>query len=577
MRADIRAPRVVIVDGASFQGAVDTRPGRRSAPPDLRSLADAARDVAWSTFLSRRSHPTPTFRLREPGDVSELAVAIGRLGQLDAGGPAPAPARRDGEGKRWQVVAGFRRMEALRLLQRERVLARVHPSLADDDAWALALAGPLFGEPWSPADLDAVAGQVRARLPWAEPALAARRRAAPQGARRRAAAPTPQPPRQPAPAPPPTRPPSPTAGRPRLRAERRAGRRLRGLGRAPARGATPRARAAPLPGPPPPAPREGDNDEPRRRPRPPARAPARALLRAAQGDPRLRARRATSTSTASGPPSPPRGTCWWGGCSSTASASVQPLVRGVGGLTLGADPLASAVAFASFLAGEPVDAFIVRKEPKGHGTGQWIEGRKTIPDGSRVAVLEDVITTGGSAAQGHRALPRRGAGGGGLLRAGRPAWRAGARPSRPLGVPVDALFTRTRFSGIVPAMKRFLLLALLLSALRTTSRRPPTPSTREGAWAEVRDGATRTAKLYDVLDDVAFATATWQSPAVAGRAGRAAGRVEGDARRPRRRRCSPGSGPRRPRGRSSCWPSSPTTGGPTTSPPTRAPGGSRSW
>jgi orotate phosphoribosyltransferase len=39
----------------------------------------------------------------------------------------------------------------------------------------------------------------------------------------------------------------------------------------------------------------------------------------------------------------------------------------------------------------------VRKEPKGHGTGQWIEGRKTIPDGSRVVVLEDVITTGGSA------------------------------------------------------------------------------------------------------------------------------------------------------------------------------------
>jgi orotate phosphoribosyltransferase len=76
---------------------------------------------------------------------------------------------------------------------------------------------------------------------------------------------------------------------------------------------------------------------------------------------------------------------------------LQPLVRAVGGLTLGADPLASAIALTSFLEGEPVDAFIVRKEPKGHGTGQWIEGRKTIPDGSRVAVLEDVVTTGGSA------------------------------------------------------------------------------------------------------------------------------------------------------------------------------------
>ena len=76
---------------------------------------------------------------------------------------------------------------------------------------------------------------------------------------------------------------------------------------------------------------------------------------------------------------------------------LRPLVRGVGGLTLGADPLASAIALTSSLEGEPVDAFIVRKEPKGHGTGQWIEGRKTIPDGSRVAVLEDVVTTGGSA------------------------------------------------------------------------------------------------------------------------------------------------------------------------------------
>jgi orotate phosphoribosyltransferase len=76
---------------------------------------------------------------------------------------------------------------------------------------------------------------------------------------------------------------------------------------------------------------------------------------------------------------------------------IRPLVRGVGGLTLGADPIASAIALTSFLEGEPVDAFIVRKEPKGHGTGQWIEGRKTIPDGSRVVVIEDVVTTGGSA------------------------------------------------------------------------------------------------------------------------------------------------------------------------------------
>ena len=109
---------------------------------------------------------------------------------------------------------------------------------------------------------------------------------------------------------------------------------------------------------------------------------------------------------------------------------VKPLVRGAGGLTLGADPLASAVAYTSFLAGEPVDAFIVRKEPKGHGTGQWIEGRKTIPDGSRVSVLEDVITTGGSAI---KAIERCRAEG--LVVAGCFAlvdrMEGGARPSRP--------------------------------------------------------------------------------------------------------------------------------------------------
>ena len=120
-----------------------------------------------------------TFRVRAPGDVAELAVSMGRLGQLDPVELRPLPsASAEAPAKRWQVVAGFRRMEALRLLQREQVLARAHPSLADEDAWALALAGPLFGEPWTAADLDAIAARVRAVLPWAEPVLAAARRRA---------------------------------------------------------------------------------------------------------------------------------------------------------------------------------------------------------------------------------------------------------------------------------------------------------------------------------------------------------------------------------------------------------------
>ncbi len=65
--------------------------------------------------------------------------------------------------------------------------------------------------------------------------------------------------------------------------------------------------------------------------------------------------------------------------------------RAVGGLTLGADPLVSGVAMMSEMNG-----LIIRKEPKGHGTGAWIEGPRP-PEGSVVTVLEDVITTGGSA------------------------------------------------------------------------------------------------------------------------------------------------------------------------------------
>jgi orotate phosphoribosyltransferase len=74
-----------------------------------------------------------------------------------------------------------------------------------------------------------------------------------------------------------------------------------------------------------------------------------------------------------------------------------PGIEAVGGLTMGADPLASAVSTLSYVAGPPLTAFYVRKEPKGHGTGQWIEGIKSLRPGMPVAILEDVVTTGGSA------------------------------------------------------------------------------------------------------------------------------------------------------------------------------------
>ena len=73
----------------------------------------------------------------------------------------------------------------------------------------------------------------------------------------------------------------------------------------------------------------------------------------------------------------------------------QP-IDAVGGMTLGADPLVSAVSIVSYLEQSPIPAFIVRKEAKGHGTGNYIEGLKNLPEGGRVALVEDVVTTGGT-------------------------------------------------------------------------------------------------------------------------------------------------------------------------------------
>ena len=71
-------------------------------------------------------------------------------------------------------------------------------------------------------------------------------------------------------------------------------------------------------------------------------------------------------------------------------------IKAVGGMTLGADPLVTAVSVVSFLEKEPIPAFIVRKEAKGHGTENYIEGLKNMEPGCTVALVEDVVTTGGT-------------------------------------------------------------------------------------------------------------------------------------------------------------------------------------
>lgn len=88
-------------------------------------------------------------------------------------------------------------------------------------------------------------------------------------------------------------------------------------------------------------------------------------------------------------------------------------VDAVGGLTLGADPIAYATSLASVTAPPLVRAFTVRKEAKQHGTGRLIEG--PMREGDRVVVLEDVITTGGSALRAAEAIQRAGATVSGIL------------------------------------------------------------------------------------------------------------------------------------------------------------------
>lgn len=71
-------------------------------------------------------------------------------------------------------------------------------------------------------------------------------------------------------------------------------------------------------------------------------------------------------------------------------------IVGVGGMTMGADPLVSATTVISHERGRPLNGLLVRKEAKSHGTGQYVEGMGNFSAGDNVAMLEDVVTTGGS-------------------------------------------------------------------------------------------------------------------------------------------------------------------------------------
>ena len=123
-------------------------------------------------------------------------------------------------------------------------------------------------------------------------------------------------------------------------------------------------------------------------------------------------------------------------------------VDAIGGLTLGADPIAYAISYASASSDQPLRAFTVRKEPKAHGTGKLIEG--PFKQGDHVAVIEDVITTGGSAIRAIDAV--RAAGGvvtGVLALVDRE--EGGRQTIEKAGVPVIALVTASQILNALPS------------------------------------------------------------------------------------------------------------------------------
>ncbi len=136
--------------------------------PEIRTAAPAHATGAVVLVPLEEIAPDERFRLRPEGEVPVLASSIGRLGQLEPVELRPLPGAGDG-GPRWQLVAGFRRLAALRMLMREQVLARIHESLSDEDAWAVALVQGLTGEPLAEAELLALRDRLAASgaAPWA--------------------------------------------------------------------------------------------------------------------------------------------------------------------------------------------------------------------------------------------------------------------------------------------------------------------------------------------------------------------------------------------------------------------------
>ncbi|WP_375772796.1 ParB N-terminal domain-containing protein [Archangium gephyra] len=145
------------------QGSEAPASGPSAAPPEVVEAVAPRRKghVAPAHIPLERIDEDTTFQIRPPGDLSALATDLARLGQL-----FPVDVRFKPP-DRFQIISGFRRVAALRFLKRDRVLARLHTDLSDEDALLMALASAIHASPVDPEELEALKARLEAegRLP----------------------------------------------------------------------------------------------------------------------------------------------------------------------------------------------------------------------------------------------------------------------------------------------------------------------------------------------------------------------------------------------------------------------------
>jgi ParB-like chromosome segregation protein Spo0J len=140
------------------RGTEQSESGQSAAPPEgVEAVAPRRKGhVAPAHIPLERIDEDTTFQIRPPGDLSALATDLARLGQL-----FPVDVRFKPP-DRFQIISGFRRVAALRFLKRDRVLARLHTDLSDEDALLMALAAAIHASPVDPEELEALKARLEA-------------------------------------------------------------------------------------------------------------------------------------------------------------------------------------------------------------------------------------------------------------------------------------------------------------------------------------------------------------------------------------------------------------------------------